>query len=125
MMQTDPHERSKRNAELAFRSGWSRGWNTDPDSPTNQREQYEMTANETSEMTPAELGSRIERELGIIVDQTTIVGWLARDHNPLPRLGDDIRTAVIHWADFLAWYIAEMDRYIDEMEPNTPPEAAA
>lgn len=59
-----------------------------------------------------DLQARIELELGLIIDPSTIRAWIARDEHPLPVAykGKNGQSHKFQWADFLAWYLEEQER---------------
>lgn len=59
-----------------------------------------------------ELQARIELELGLVIDASTIRYWVGRDEHPLPVAyrGKTGQSHKFAWTDFLAWYLEEQER---------------
>ena len=59
-----------------------------------------------------ELQARIELELGLVIDGSTIRYWVGREEHPLPVAyrGKNGQSHKFRWPEFLAWYLQEQER---------------
>lgn len=67
----------------------------------------------------SELLARLELELGLVLDQSTIRAWSLREEHPVPVAyrGKNGQSHRFCWPDVLAWYLEEQDRLAASSSP--------